>query len=215
MNNDQHLYYKKRAAEYEAVYEKPERQEDLKKLKAFIPQLFNAKTVLEIGCGTGYWTEIIASSCTSILATDINEAMLAIARNKTYRILPSFRLADYGNLPKTHPVDLIFGGFIISHVKREVLKQFVENFQSKLGRGGAIVFLDNLYVEGSSTPISHEDEQGNTYQTRRLQNGDTFEVLKNFYSQSDWKELIGSIAKIEWVEYAYFQLTILRSPHKV
>jgi hypothetical protein len=42
------------------------------------------------------------------------------------------------------------------------------------------VLLDNLYVPGSSTPISRTDETGDTYQLRALASGETFEVLKNF-----------------------------------
>ena len=43
-----------------------------------------------------------------------------------------------------------------------------------------MAFLDNIYVEGSSTPISRRDADGNTYQLRKLGDGSTTEVLKNF-----------------------------------
>lgn len=45
--------------------------------------------------------------------------------------------------------------------------------------------LDNLLVEGSSTPISHRDDDGNTYQRRRLDDGSEHVVLKNFPSESE------------------------------
>lgn len=77
-------YYAKRAAEYEAIYAKPERQADLEAVATFLKEIFNGKDVLEIACGTGFWTEKIARTARSVWATDINESVLEIARNKNY-----------------------------------------------------------------------------------------------------------------------------------
>ena len=49
-------YYAQRAAEYERIYAKPERQADLAALRARFGKLFKGKRVLELACGTGYWT---------------------------------------------------------------------------------------------------------------------------------------------------------------
>ena len=37
-----------------------------------------------------------------------------------------------------------------------------------------MVFIDNRYVEGSSTPISARDDEGDTYQDRTLEDGARF-----------------------------------------
>jgi demethylmenaquinone methyltransferase/2-methoxy-6-polyprenyl-1,4-benzoquinol methylase len=47
--------------------------------------------------------------------------------------------------------------------------------------------IDNNFVEGSSTPISKIDTEGNTYQLRRLEDGSEYEVLKNFYLEDELK----------------------------
>ena len=57
--------------------------------------------------------------------------------------------------------------------------------------GARVALLDNRYVEGSSTPISHRDEDGNTYQRRRLEDGSEHVVLKNFPT---WEELSAVVA---------------------
>jgi demethylmenaquinone methyltransferase/2-methoxy-6-polyprenyl-1,4-benzoquinol methylase len=64
--------------------------------------------------------------------------------------------------------------------------------------------MDNIYVAGSSIPISRTDEQGNTYQTRRLADGSTHEVLKNFPSALELRQATESLAKnvrIEFLQY--------------
>jgi len=75
-------YYAQRAAEYERVYAKPERQHDLAAMRAWLPHWFAQRHVLEIACGTGWWTAHGARECASWLATDIGEETLALARAK-------------------------------------------------------------------------------------------------------------------------------------
>ena len=57
-------YYAARAAEYENVYAKPERQSDLARLRETVPAYFVGRRVLEVACGTGYWTRLIAPHAT-------------------------------------------------------------------------------------------------------------------------------------------------------
>lgn len=82
MNTDIITYYKDRAAEYESIYEKPERQNDLKTATEWIQKKFSRKKVFEIACGTGYWTQRIAATASSVMATDINDAVIEIAGQK-------------------------------------------------------------------------------------------------------------------------------------
>jgi ubiquinone/menaquinone biosynthesis C-methylase UbiE len=77
-------YYADRAGEYDRVYLKPERQSDLRKLELLLGQEFKGLDVLEIACGTGYWTQFIARSAGKILAIDYNPETIQIARNRYY-----------------------------------------------------------------------------------------------------------------------------------
>jgi hypothetical protein len=45
-------YYVQRAATYERVYAKPERQADLRAMEALLPPLFAQRRVLEVATGT-------------------------------------------------------------------------------------------------------------------------------------------------------------------
>src|SRR5256885_4316053 len=75
-------YYAQRAQIYERIYHKPERQADLRAMEAWLPPQFAARHVLEIACGTGWWTPHGAKLAASWLATDVNDETLAIARSK-------------------------------------------------------------------------------------------------------------------------------------
>src|SRR5687767_8959260 len=59
-------YYAKRASEYERIYDKPERQADLRALEARIRKMVAGRKVLELACGTGYWTDLIAPEAAQV-----------------------------------------------------------------------------------------------------------------------------------------------------
>jgi len=176
------VYYAQRASEYESIYEKPERQEDLSILKEILNQSFTGKDVLEIACGTGYWTAHIAKSAKSILATDVNNETLEIARRKNYGSCPvTFLESDAFSLTNLQQkMTDAFHGFWWSHIPLQDIGKFLKLFHAKLKPEARVVMIDNIFVEGSSTPISRTDKFGNTYQQRLLGNGSTHEVLKNF-----------------------------------
>ena len=190
-------YYAQRSAEYERIYAKPERQAELAILKARMRKMFTGRKVLELACGTGYWTEVIAPGAAQVTAVDINEEVLKIARAKRYpeqRV--SFQQGDCYVPPvagRTH--DALFAGFWWSHVTLSRLDAFLDNATRSLAPGAFIAFLDNSYVEGSSTPVSRRDADGNSYQLRTLEDGSRHEVLKNFPTEG---ELIQRASKHGW-----------------
>jgi len=93
-------YYRRRAGEYEAIYAKPERQADLAVLRKRIPERLGGGRILDVACGTGYWTEVIARSAASVPATDLADEPMQIARSKVYeRSNVAFHAADAYALP--------------------------------------------------------------------------------------------------------------------
>lgn len=78
-----------------------------------------------------------------------------------------------------------------------------------------MVFCDNRYVEGSSTPIAREDVAGNTYQLRCLANGGEHEILKNFPSAADLDRVLRSHGgtDISLTELTYYWCAAYRIVH--
>ena len=190
-------YYAKRAAEYERIYARPERQADLAALRARVAKMFARRRVLELACGTGYWTAVIAPAAEGVTAIDVNDEVLSIAGTKSYpQDRVEFLRGDCYSPPdfgRKH--DALFAGFWWSHVAVERLDTFLETAIGSVAPGALVAFLDNRYVEGSSTAVSRRDEDGNTYQQRRLEDGSSHEVLKNFPSEG---ELIRRASRHGW-----------------
>ena len=206
-DGDLRRYYAKRASEYEAIYAKPERQSDLAAMTARTTSTFRDRRVIEIACGTGWWSRHIASVATALDALDINEETLAIARTKPVPAgVARFAVGDaYAPLMPSQPYDAAFAGFWWSHVLKRDLPRFLDGLHRVLAPGAKVVFLDNIHVEGSSTPVSRIDANGDGWQTRKLGDGSTHEVLKNFPNED---ELLAAVAPwtrdAEVTQYDYF-----------
>jgi len=203
-------YYAQRATEYERIYAKPERQADLAALRARIGKIFAKKAVLELACGTGYWTDVIAERAQQVTALDLNDEVLGIARSKKNAGKVTFLRGSAYEIPDQGRVhEALFAGFWWSHVPLERLDGFLKEATSRVKPGALIAFLDNRYVEGSSTPVSRKDAAGNSYQTRTLDDGSTHEVLKNFPSDGELIRLAsrhGWGAHVDLLEH-YWMLT--------
>lgn len=188
-------YYEQRASEYERIYDKPERQQDIAALKSWLAELTAGTNIFEVACGTGYWTAVAAPQATSILATDINAAPLAIATSKALGDHVTFQRADAYALPDCGRVhDAGMAHFWWSHVALADQRRFLVHLASRLATGARVLMIDNRFVAGSSTPISRIDDAGNTYQMRRLADGSEHEVLKNFPSPADLERSFDGIA---------------------
>jgi demethylmenaquinone methyltransferase/2-methoxy-6-polyprenyl-1,4-benzoquinol methylase len=206
-------YYARRAAEYDRVYFKPERQAELRAMEAWLPGLFAGRRVLEIACGTGWWTPFGASLARSWLATDVNPETMAIARTRALPPHVRFATVDAYTLEGlgSTPFDAAFAGFWWSHVPLAQLPGWLATLHARLEPGARLVMMDNLFVDGSSTPVSRRDDDGNSYQTRTLADGSVHEVLKNFPTPAQALAGIGPRAReVEWITHRHYWILSYR-----
>ena len=187
-------YYSARAAEYDRIYEKPERQADIGRLREWLPPRFADTRVLEVACGTGFWTQHIAPVAIGIVALDAAVETIRIARSRVPADRVAFVVGDAYRLPfEGARFGSAFAGFWFSHVPRRRQRAFLEGLSAALAPGARVVLIDNLHVAGSSLPVSDRDADGDTWQIRRLDDGSTHRVLKNFPSESELHERIDRI----------------------
>jgi MoaA/NifB/PqqE/SkfB family radical SAM enzyme/SAM-dependent methyltransferase len=101
-----------------------------------------SERVFEAGCGTGYATALLAARAAGVLAVDISEGMLAVARQR-------LQAAGAGNvrflagdalevLNEEGPFDLVFSSWVLGYIP---LKPFFAAASRSLARGGRLAFV--------------------------------------------------------------------------
>lgn len=198
-------YYGQRAQTYDQIYQRPERREGLTTIESLLVDSCKGKKVLDLGCGPGFWTEKISRSAHSITGIDFSPEVLALATQRNYQCPTSFRELSFFKLDELgESFEMAIGGFIASHILNADMTRFLKGVEDVLVPGASVLFFDNLYVEGNSTPIARWDEEGNSYQMRHLDNGSSYEVLKNFPSEDQWKLWLPNSGQWTYQALEYF-----------
>ena len=168
-------YYDQRAREYEQIYERddPVRQAELAAIRTELRATLAGRRVLEVACGTGYWTQAYADVARHVVAIDAAPQVLAVAREK---LLPAekveFRTGDaYALDVQTGEFDAGVAMFWLSHVPKSRLDAFLTQFHAKLGHGATVFMADNVYVPGVGGDLVPRPDSKDTYKRRRLASG--------------------------------------------
>jgi SAM-dependent methyltransferase len=199
-------FYAKIASNHDRIYDRPERQDDLAEMREHVVEALRGHTVLELACGTGYWTR-------QIVATDINPEMIAMAR---LRKMPAdkveLRVVDAYDLPDDlGEFTAVFVGFWWSHVKREEYVKFLAKLKAKVGKDVLIVLLDETYVEGSSATVARTDMEGNTFHISTAPDGERYEIPTTYPTDSALrKKLTPAVREIRIVRMEYYWLLTCR-----
>lgn len=192
-------YYDHRAREYEEIYhrEDPVRRGELADIASAMRTLLSGCRVLEVACGTGYWTEVAAEVAQHVVAVDISADMLAVARSKG---LPAekveFRQADsymLGRVPGGFNAGL--ANFWFSHVPKARMNEFLDGFHRRLGSNAVVFMADNVYAWGIGGELIVRPGAEDTFKLRRLSDGSEHEILKNYYDEDELSSILSPRAK--------------------
>lgn len=192
---DMRRYYAERAPYYDAVYLKPERAADIAFLRAWIPAQLAGRRVLEVACGTGYWTQHLIPVAMGLTATDATAEPLSFARLRPGADKAVFAEADAFALPEgLGRFDGAFAGLWLSHVPRRRIPEFLQSLHARLEPGAVVVMIDNNEVQLKDMPIAETDEHGDTWQHRPLRDGSVHRVLKNFPARAELETMVAGVA---------------------
>lgn len=188
-------YYAARAPVHDetAGYTDPEAEERRAPIKERYRQMFAGLSVLEIACGTGYWTSIIGDAAESVYAVDINPSVISQARDRCRNLKNvKFQIADAYTLEGVPGgFNAAFGSLWWSHMPKALIPSFLSALQSKLSPGALVLFVDQLPRDGE---IRRQDASGNTLARRCLPGGRSFEIVKNCPSESEVLSLLEGFA---------------------
>ncbi len=209
-------YYCQRAKEYEQIYfrDVPDRRKEIDDEAINIKALAKDKTVLDIPCGTGYWTKIISESAKKIVAADISLEMIEMARSKEYQIPVEFVQCDLNFPPfEPHSFDLVVLGFWFSHHPKQDYEALFKILKSLLKENGLIWMIDNNPpAEGAVSNSVGKDEFGNNQKKRWLDNGEEFIIIKNYFEKEDLSRIFVQSFDIQQLTHnKYYWSALLQS----
>lgn len=189
-------YYQERAREYDEWFYRRGRYDrgveanvrwftEVNEVFAALDALHLIGDVLELAPGTGIWTERLICTASTVTAVDASPEMVEINRAKIANERVSYVLADLFTWQAERPYDGVVFCFWLSHIPRERLDSFLRSIATWLRPGGKVFFIDGQR-EPTTTAVNHQlPTQESQLMTRILNDGRTFEIVKNFYDPAE------------------------------
>ena len=154
------------------------------------------KEIIEIACGTGNWTQVLAKRARSVVATDASSTATEVAKRKLPAISNTvFEVADAYALKSMDRVfDVVFAADWWSHVPKSALTEFLSGVHHLLRVGGKAIFLDMMMNDFFAQEEAFQDDDGNRVSIRTLPDGSRFHVVKNFPTEGELREALSLFA---------------------
>jgi 2-polyprenyl-3-methyl-5-hydroxy-6-metoxy-1,4-benzoquinol methylase len=187
-------YYSQRATEYEEIYERddPVRRRELAEIDAQIRRTFANRRVLEIACGTGFWTRVVTEVAETVVATDASSAMLELAREKisSEKSVKFAQASAYDLGSVEGNFDAALANFWLSHVPRSQLQQFIAQLHARIGSGSVVFMADNINVPGVGGEFVTRNGCEDTYKIRQLKDGSKHQIIKNYFDANGLRQML-------------------------
>lgn len=155
------------------------------------------RDVLEVGCGTGNWTQTLSHMARSVVATDLIKAYIEVAKQKefppgsvTFRQADAYSLEGVGG-----PFDAAVAADLWSHIPRSMVGTFLQSLASVLRPSARVIVIDMLRDQWSDLAFHRFDAEGNEVQLRTLPNGEAYQVIKNYPDEEELHGLLGHWAR--------------------
>jgi len=181
---EQIAYYRARAPEYErGIYPAPSSL-----MRRVIDAVPAGGDVLELACGTGVWTQLLAPRSRTLTAVDAAPEMIELARPRAPGA--TFVVADIlgWRPPRRH--DVVFFGFWLSHVPESRFADFWTLVADCLVDGGRVVFVDEHVANADK-----ERWLADGVVERTLSDGSTHRVVKRYI---DPPRVVSLLSALGW-----------------
>ncbi|MGW4820585.1 class I SAM-dependent methyltransferase [Streptomyces sp. NPDC004227] len=187
---EQMAYYRAGAIQYDRPYAE---REELRELLSGADGLPIAGDVLELACGTGQWTSVLAARARSVTAVDAAAEVLDIARTRVASDNVRFVQADLFEWQPPRRYDTVFFAFWLSHVPPTRLPDFWSFVAAALAPGGRAIFIDDGPAGAAEEEVLAEDPVPAAM--RRLDDGSRYRIVKVFH---DTRSLTDDLTTLGW-----------------
>jgi trans-aconitate methyltransferase len=192
---EQVAYYRARAAEYDEWWFRTGRYDrgaelnaawaaDAVVVESALAAFLDAarpRRALELACGTGLFTRLLAPRVARLLALDASPEVITINRARVAADHVEYALQDLFLWRPVRRHDLVFMSFWLSHVPDDRFAGFWSNVRAALADGGTAYVIDSGW-DATSTAANHarpDREQG--IASRMLNDGREYRVVKVFH----------------------------------
>ncbi len=201
---EQIAYYRARANEYDEWFYRIgryNRGEDSNQqwfnevdvVKLALQKVGQTEEILELASGTGIWTQELLNIGKKITAIDASQEANEISRSKLGSPNVEYRQIDLFAWEPEAKYDLVFFSFWLSHVPPELLESFLTKVYKSVRVGGQVFIIDSRF-EPTSTANNHNlNDDGSIYKSRKLNDGQEFQIVKIFYQPDELKNKLTQV----------------------
>ncbi|HEX8696220.1 MAG TPA: class I SAM-dependent methyltransferase [Longimicrobium sp.] len=199
-------YYRVRAGEYDEWFLRQGRYDlgpehrarwnaEVEAVRRALAAWSPAGCVLELACGTGWWTEQLVRYADRVTAVDASPEVLELNRRRVGDGRVRYVQADIFGWRPDAAYDVAFFSFWLSHVPPERFEEFWALVRSALKPGGRAIFVDSLRTELSTARDHVLPAQDDVVSVRKLNDGREFRIVKVFHRP---EELAPRLAALGW-----------------
>jgi SAM-dependent methyltransferase len=186
---EQIAYYRAHAPDYDVAYPGQDWDECIEELPV-------AGDVLELACGTGHWTPLLAARARSVTALDAAPEVLDLARRRVRGLPVEFIQTDVFTWQPSRRFDTVFFAFWLTHVPPARFAAFWSMVGRALTPGGWVCFIDDRDQERANERFV--TDQATPAVWRPLRDGTEHRVVKVYYTPG---ELAARLAELGWSAY--------------
>jgi demethylmenaquinone methyltransferase/2-methoxy-6-polyprenyl-1,4-benzoquinol methylase len=196
-------YYEARADEYDRQLDRAGRYadspaaddpqgRDIDEAQSALEDLATGGDVLELACGTGWWTRRLARRAASVTAIDASEAMLDINRQRVASGNVRYVAADLFTWVPDRTYDVIFFAFWLSHVPESRFESFWRTVDAALATRGQVFVVDE---HAASATREQEDWAGERdgVARRSLADGRSYHIAKTYLEPSKLQRRLAAL----------------------
>lgn len=199
-------YYRARASEYDAWFLRQGRYDrgeahaqqwfsEVAQLERALAAFAPGGDILELACGTGWWTERLSDYGTSLTAVDAAPEVIALNKKRLPSAGITYIQADLFSWQPARTFDTVFFSFWLSHVPPERFEGSWNLVRRSLAPGGQVFFIDSSYAPEATARDHTLNNPDAASVTRRLDDGRTFDIVKVFYQPEN---LATRLHKLGW-----------------